>query len=82
MKIPAMIDRKFSKYPGPVNWNKTVRDEQQRAQNEFLKPGFSFFSTSSLPFPFFWGGGGLTGWQVKLGAKDVQGNAWLSKCLF
>lgn len=40
MKISAMIDRKFSKYPGPVNWNKRVRDERQRALNEFLKAGF------------------------------------------
>lgn len=42
MKIPAMIDRKFSKYPGPINWNKRVRDERQRALNEFLKAGFQF----------------------------------------
>lgn len=69
MKIPTMIDRKFSKYPGAVNWNKRARDEQQRALNEFLKAGF-------LVFLFF-----LTGWQVELGAKDVQGSARLSKCL-
>lgn len=73
MKIPAMIERKFSKYPGPINWNKRVRDERQRAPNEFLKTGFQFFCF----FYFF----SMTGWQVELGAKDVQGSARLSKCL-
>lgn len=47
----------------------------------FLKAAFIFFYPPfpSPPPPFFLG---LTGWQVKLGAKDVQGSAWLSKCLF
>lgn len=50
-----------------------MKDERRKAQNEFLKTGFQFFS---LFFFFF-----VTGWQVELGAKDVQGSARLSKCL-
>lgn len=68
MKIPAMIDRKFSKYPSLINWNKRVRDERQRALNEFLKAGFQFFVFFFFLFFFFL----LTGWQVELGANDVQ----------
>lgn len=49
-----------------------MRVERQRAPNEFLKAGFQFFCV----FFFF-----MTGWQVELGAKDVQGSARLSKCL-
>lgn len=67
-----MIERKFSKYPVPINWNKRVRVERQRAPNEFLKAGFQVFC-----FFFFF----MTGWQVELGAKDVQGSARLSKYL-
>lgn len=68
-----MIEKKLSKYPAPINWNKRVRDERQRAPNEFLKAGFQYFC---FIFHFF-----MTGWQVELGAKDVQGSARLSKCL-
>lgn len=56
-----------------------MRNEPQRARDEFLKTGFQFFclffSSPATPPPF------MTGWQVELGAKDVQGSARLSKCL-
>ncbi|XP_067361888.1 chemokine-like protein TAFA-1 isoform X3 [Channa argus] len=71
MKIQAMIDRKFSKCPSLINWNKRVRDERQRATDEFLKACFQFLSSFFFVCFFF------TGWQVELGAKDVQGSARL-----
>lgn len=73
VKIPTMIERKFSKCPTPINWNKRVRDERQRAPDEFFTACFHFFCCFFSPF--------LTGWQVELGAKDVQGSEKLSKCL-
>lgn len=65
-----MIDRKFSKYPRLINWNKRVRDERQRAPNEFLKAGFQFFSF--FFFVFFW----LVGKSslVPKMYKEVQGS--------
>lgn len=39
----------------------------------------SSFSVFLFFFSFFFSF--LTGWQVELGAKDVQGSARLSKCL-
>lgn len=71
MKIPTMIDRKFSKYPSAVNWNKRVRDERQRALNEFLKAGFQFLCFSFFLF-FFW----LVGKSslVPKMYKEVQGS--------